>query len=1325
MKFLNFIKLLLLSLLTFGSMSYATNYVPGLHPFELVNPTSTRNIIGNYAIAGNTVMCLTERRSGYGGTCHGQNDYQLQTSNLRVSKYIDIDGDNNENSATWNSTSSYIQLPSTLETTEGNPVLWAGLFWQGRFSTDTDERMRYGIENGTTYNLIEMGEDAKNYDEGDHIDVSTLGANKIKLKINAGSYNDAQADTIYTYGSSNGVTYAAYSDVTKIVQNANLTSGKQTFTVANLTTNEGRERSPGVFGGWSIVVIYKENELGDARNISIYHGFESIGRNNSPIQISGFKLPKTGDVSAQLSVFSGEGEYLYGRRDGSSRTDWMKMSDNAASGYDYLPGATNPNNMFDGVMDGVLRDDVPGHSNNLQVNNDGVDIDRYDVSLLMEDYRDNNPDINDVYIKVYSNNDYITPSMFAFSAELYKPNICYDYTVRNNKYTLPSQNREIKTLGLGQLNINVSIRSLEGDFDLQDTTLALDVHPTSKLSFTDALYSRTGTNVMLPAITPDSSIPKIAFGGNPTLSGGVLGAYETYFSRFEFDFATAGYFDGYFDIELLGYIDFGSGPAPMSLSTKADTLPRCEQSAVYDPEWGVFNIERVNSAGLSNPNEKYPLYTQIVSRAFDFSVVAYDPDNLNTEKAVTDYTVDVELIDADPYDDNNSIFTCLNTDASIIHSNSAFIQFNGSTSRVNMTGTNAMQVNTALKNAAFRMWSLVDENNTVIPYTCAQNDDTCFINTVYEPYLKSLDTNGMCASCPSYVNADRGASGCYACLRDFFGKPTCSRDNFAIRPESYRIAIVDANESTLNTTTKSYLADNRSSNSAVLAAEYAYRFEANATAFNSENIALNYFTDLNSTLFFNDRSTCNDTSDSNLTYEFRNGQVLYDFRNNAPYVLSHSNVGSYLFNIVDTDWTQVDQRTYPFKRYDSDDCRLNASTTSANGEIVSGCNTASNFDATHVDMNVRFEPYEFDLSRIIMSIPNSSGTLYTNNLNTTNILDRSMAVQFNGPLIAKGRSGTQLSNFTESCAAKPVTYDINRTVTQNGNLISENSISSINLESASPTENIRFQRYNNSENVSPALRYSTENNETNSSLAIIVAGVQFKDEDNGSATLNLEYNFERKADQVMNPLVMRFEMQEANATLARSSAHMSTNYIPDGNATVNSAVTFIYGRIAANSQTPYIAAPSETQITIPMYVEGYCDSVLIDCRLYDLNNSSPRDPSDWGINFDHNSSAGDGQIALLADQDAGSSALTINPNSNVDLSNPTNITVDIGNGIARPYSTSIVVTPSVPWLGYNPSNILDPVVDFQGGGGWAGKGNTGLVVETNASYNPNNKRIGW
>lgn len=1305
-----------------------TDYETGFQDFKLVNPPSTRNVLGNYAIAGNTVMCITDKTSGYGGTCQDAGAQRL-TSNNRVSKYIDIDGD----SSTWNSSSSYINIPNSYDKDRG--ILWAGLFWQGRFSTDTNYAMHYGMENGNAYNLIEMGRNSPTYNAGSTINIKALEANKIKLKIDTGGYNDVTASTVYTYKSSNGKTYAASADVTGVMQDLDV--GKHVFTVANLRTNEGREPSPGVFGGWSLVVIYAEGALGDARNISIYSGFESIGQNNDPISISGFKLPKSGDVSSQLAVFSGEGEHLYGRNTTNTHQDWMKISDkDVASSYQYMPGLTagthlgNRDNMFNAVLDGVLRDDIAGQSNNLQVNNDGVDIDVFDVSTLMEGYRDANVDINEIFIKVYSNNDYITSSMIAFAAELYKPNICYDYAVRLDDFTLPSQNREINTVPGSSLNINVSIKSLEGDFDLQNTTLAVDVTPSGKTEFNgNALYSQPGTNIMLPAIVTDSTRPQIAFGRDVTSQGGTLGAFEIYFSKFGFDFTTSGYFKGQFDIELLGYIDFGSGLAPMLLSTKSGTVDRCPQSPVYSPAWGLFNIERTTSSGLTDPNERFPLFTQIVGRDFDFSVVAYDPTDLSSELPVDGYTVDVELIDAYPYDDNSSVFTCMNTDNSAIKSDNIFIQFTSpAKSRIDMTSGTDMQIGTALRNAAFRMWVLTDENGTVIPHLCAENDDACFINTVYDPYIKSRDTLNKCGNCTTYSNS-RGKSGCYACLRDYFASPICSRDNFSIRPETYRMSILDANESNLTTAPKIEIANNNASNSASLAAEYLYNFEANATAYQSDIVAQGYYRDMNATLLFNDKSSCADQSDSNISFSFLDGQVRFEPIKSQPYTISHNNVGNYLLNLTDSTWTLVDQKIYPYKTFDSDDCKLNDGSTSTNGNTLSGCNTLSNFDATHQDINIQFEPYSYDVSNILMSTPNNTNTLYTNNLNTNNIADRAMAVRFNGPIIALGKQGTQLTNYTSSCAAKDMLFDINRTVTQNGNAINENSIMGIDLESNAPSKKIHFQRYDSSQDTNTTLQYGTENNDTNASTAIIVNRVQFRDENNGSANISLEYNFERKADQVMNPLAVTFNFKEANSTLASSSAHMNTNFIPEGNGTVNGTVNFIYGRIAPNSDSPYVVNPSEVQTTIPMYVEGYCsgqDALGVDmnCSLYNFNTPSPRDNGVWWVNKNHNSAQGDGNIQSLTDEN-NPSPLKITKNTDIALNNPTDITVKINNSEPRPYNTTILVAPSVPWLSYNPNGIFNPIVNFLGGGGWAGKGNTGLVVDTNASFNQNNKRIGW
>ena len=99
--------------------------------FNLINPDYTRNIRGNYKIAGNTVLCLTTETDGYAenSSCVDQNTglSSAATSNNYVAKFIDIDGDPD----TWNSSSSYITLPTTYDQQGGKGILWAGLFGRG------------------------------------------------------------------------------------------------------------------------------------------------------------------------------------------------------------------------------------------------------------------------------------------------------------------------------------------------------------------------------------------------------------------------------------------------------------------------------------------------------------------------------------------------------------------------------------------------------------------------------------------------------------------------------------------------------------------------------------------------------------------------------------------------------------------------------------------------------------------------------------------------------------------------------------------------------------------------------------------------------------------------------------------------------------------------------------------------------------------------------------------------------------------------------------------------------------------------------------------
>jgi hypothetical protein len=1270
--------------------------------FILRNPAYTRNIRGNMEVIGNTLQCITTSDSSY-GSCETTN--RSAHNNGRYTNYIDIDSD----STTFNSSSATLNLPV------GSKIIWAGLYWQSYIHNSTYGNEDYA-DNIKISNEAHLGEgdgdgddDTENgliLDEGNSWGVENI----LWKKPNDTNYHGLKAERIdFDY-----LGYAGFIDVT---QEINATNPNGTYVIANVKGNRGRERSHGNFGGWNIIFIYTHPDE-EVRNVSVYNGYSTVNTSHPiDITIEGFRTPSEGDLDSKLSFFSMEGEY-------GSGGDYLEVN-----GQKIIDQEGSDEDIFDGSITGS-----PTRNPKLY-NNDGLDLDTFDVSDKMTH------DQRSATIKSATGGDRYTPSMFAFNTQLYVPDVCYDYVVRKNNFTLDANGRNIVTSGNGELSIGVSIRSREGDIDLETAKLKVRIIPSDKATFTKALYSPDTMNILIPAIRTNTSStePEIAIGSNPNDLGGTIGARERYFTKFYYDL-DKGAINGRFEFDLNTSIDFGSGPVNYVLSSGNGTIDQCEQSNVYNPVWGMFNIERTNSGDydpLTQRNERFPLYTQIVGRDFDLSVVAYDKNAsvpFSKELEVSDVTVEIELIDVTSFDTNGSFFKCSNTDPTVIQTlsdgkKSFFATFPSTPqARIDIDETDDMVTDTALRNAAFRMWILVDENNTVIRHQCSKNDDQCFKDNVY-PYINTTNTPCTTAACSQYVSEERGGGGCYDCLRDYFAQPICSRDNFSIRPESYRLRLNDHNESVNITDPKINLAinDSDTNNKATLAAEYIYLLDGNATVFNSEAAAKNYNIDANTTLSFDPATgtTCTDTDDRNLSMRFENGAIV-----TIPFdtpEISNPNVGNYFLRMMESTWTKVDQKTYEHKAFNSDDCILNDGTISGDGDSLSGCNTVSNLDEDHKDIKLTFRPYSFDVSSLAINLPNSNDFLYTNQIDTSDILQLYMSVYFDGNVTATGKHGTKLSNYIDGCAALPVSFDINRTVSRDGNEIDENNIESIDLHSTIPVrEKISLQRRYLNQESSPD--YSVENNQSGTSTIITITANQFKQENNGSARIRLYYNLERQEEKVMDPVTITLLSKEANSTAAMSSTHLKPDYVPSGTSNINKALNFYYGRVVGGQEAPYVVPRSETNTIIPMYVEAYCNNLNIDCTKHNLTQESLRDSNIWWINEQHVSGAGsgDGNMIKLKDVQA-SSPLTITPNTDVFLNlngNRTDISVSINPSVLRPYNTTIDVKTDV-WLGYNPDNIFNPIVHFLGGGGWAGKGNTGKVVGTDPYFDENNKRIEW
>jgi hypothetical protein len=302
-------------------------------------------------------------------------------------------------------------------------------------------------------------------------------------------------------------------------------------------------------------------------------------------------------------------------------------------------------------------------------------------------------------------------------------------------------------------------------------------------------------------------------------------------------------------------------------------------------------------------------------------------------------------------------------------------------------------------------------------------------------------------------------------------------------------------------------------------------------------------------------------------------------------------------------------------------------------------------------------------------------------------------------------------------------FDINFSTSRCGIAV---TLASIKTESSTPRPVPFRLNYIDSATINTQIY---DRNESNASSAVIVSSTAFKNEDNGSTKLKLYYNFKRprattnplfEGDPV-NPVEVLFETKEANSTASASSAHLSTNFIPSGKMTINQSIDFLFARVI--TQSDLITIPkSANSIIIPFYLEAYCKEDNASC----CNNSYalPTDgtTAGWKLNMMHTDN--DGQILTIGESNPHPAPLAFTPNTPISLNgangnNPARITFTIPAATHRTYNSTIGLTLP-PWLGAPGTNT-----SWLGGGGWAGTGKTGLIVDTNASEDRLHKRTAW
>ncbi len=924
-----------------------SNY--GDRNFVLVNPVITRNLLGDLRTVGNTVTCISNDNT-INGSCRTDPNTVLNDNAYIL--YTNIEADEGRNSinvdgsseTVFNSSGALIDIDVAASYTL--EVVWAGLYWQGNIhnwnashgdgnenwlnttdltgqTIDLSDASQYG-QNSVAFHTPSMG-------DGEYKQVSTTG------DFFYDYYPIYKTD--YSGEPENGGVYSIYTDVTDLVKAEPTPNGE--YRVANLQTMKGKEKHLGNFGGWSLVVIYSviDDPNQKFKNVSVYSGYKIISSNHSTsttIGVSGFRTPSTLPIESTLSIFAGEGE-------AENNGDFGKLT--TQLGTANLDQA-HDNNLFRGIISGdTATSRTPAYPNT-----NGIDIQNFDVGSRMSIKE------SSASIELGTDSDTFFPSMVSFATELHKPDICYDYAIKQNGYFLPVDlpsegvpdlNQTVLTGKSNPLEFNIYFKNREGD--IQATKLSLHTNfyhtPDDYMHYYKGEHSSNNGSVWKSDVNSSYYRPyldtssvvsetnetivkgvRIGIGNNPTtaLNGGSLGLQENQYIRF------ATYTDkATLNMKLKLYLDmvlkFDDG-IEINLNDYAlgSQIKHCQDAnPPYNPLWGQFTvIDHELNKNVNDPaNLYYNLRTQVSERPYKVDIVSLKRSETHTDETQRNHweilegntTVHVELADMLEFTDFNA--SCGDT-FNTIPGSTEYISFGLGSGEwkkpLSITSTAY-----ARQNLSYRVWFLEDTNGTLIQHNCGDpaSSGTCYRSI----YATTFHANGETFCQTRCASSD---ASCYECLRGKYGKPLCSRDNFSIRPEAFDIeGLKDMN------TTGEFLSDNTpytlvpTDNSSGkkthhIAARYPYRLDINATGYcykdgsNTRGVPgynndFNEARNLSSFTWFEyplNSVTCNDEGDQNISLAF----------NNTPYSHSKtkqevSNIGKYTIALRDTTWTNVDK----------------------------------------------------------------------------------------------------------------------------------------------------------------------------------------------------------------------------------------------------------------------------------------------------------------------------------------------------------------------------------------------------------------------------------
>ena len=383
-----------------------------------------------------------------------------------------------------NTANNYVNLQrapesfSTLNLPTGAIIKYARIYWQGRkvagSSWTTSTKAISGkikIKKNPTDSFVELTADIKDFDDFGSIPIYSASADASSIVDSPGTY---------------------YIDTQSF------------YTHTGETSNQRPSDGLGSSGSWVLVVIYEDPSDTTARNITIFDGYKQVtSGNDASAAVSGFLTPQSGLVESTLYTFAAEGDkYL------SGTSDRIQMA-----------GATYSTSLQNlGTFDS--RIDIPATRKPNLINNNGTDIHIYNVGTSSGGSGIINTNEVGARFNFTSNADVYFPSLFVFSTELYLPQLCYDYSIKQDGHYLDIDRDAYPIAQLdgrissSPLEITVYVKNQEADIAAEGVAIKADVNDSVFDQIGNIYTSNTNGSILLDRGTPFTSDPLCAYNKN-------------------------------------------------------------------------------------------------------------------------------------------------------------------------------------------------------------------------------------------------------------------------------------------------------------------------------------------------------------------------------------------------------------------------------------------------------------------------------------------------------------------------------------------------------------------------------------------------------------------------------------------------------------------------------------------------------------------------------------------------------------------------------------------------------------------------------------------